>query len=138
MGSQERLLADFRGTALTLGPHPMALRRKDPDLRGVCTAADLPHLPDGQKVRVAGGVIVRQRPSTARGVFFISLEDETGIANLVIRPRLFERERLLLVSQPFLLVEGRLQNRNNVTSVRVHKLWPLQGIQPDVSSHDFR
>ncbi len=91
----------------------------------------------GKRVRVAGGVIVRQRPSTARGFFFISLEDETGIANLVISPDLFERERLLLVSQPFLMVEGILQNQNNVTSIRAETFWPLGAFPMTLSSHDF-
>ena len=111
MTAQERLIADYCGTGLTLGPHPIALKREELSSQGVVRASDLSRIHHGLRVRVAGGVIVRQRPSTARGFFFISLEDETGIANLVISPDLFERERLLLVSQPFLRWKGSCRTR---------------------------
>ena len=93
MNDDERLQADYAGMGLTIGPHPMALRRDELALRGVLRAADLPRRADGRRVRVAGMVITRQRPGTAKGFVFLTLEDETGISNVIIRPDLFDRER---------------------------------------------
>jgi error-prone DNA polymerase len=137
MTAQERLLADYWGTGVTIGPHPMALQRQTLTARGVRTASQLPHLPDGKQVRVAGGVIVRQRPQTARGFFFMSLEDESGIANIVIKPELLEQNRLLLLTEPFLLVEGILQNHEDVTSVKARTFQALSGIDLDLWSRNF-
>ena len=83
-----RIQADFEGLGLTLGRHPMALLR--PQLPGVLRAGDLPNAPDGSVVRIAGNVICRQRPGTAKGYVFISLEDETGISNAIVAPPLSE------------------------------------------------
>ena len=94
MDDDERLQADYAGMGLTIGPHPMALRRGELALRGVLRAADLPQARDGRRVRVAGMVITRQRPGTAKGFVFLTLEDETGISNVIIRPDLFDRERI--------------------------------------------
>ncbi len=137
MNADERLLADYRGAHLTTGPHPMALRRREVSRRGAIPAARLGRCPSGRRVRVAGSVIVRQRPMSAKGFLFLSLEDETGISNIVVRPQLFERERALLLSQAFLLIEGILQNQNNVVSIRAERFWPLQGFRVEVRSHDF-
>src|SRR5262249_27502976 len=81
MDTEERLWADYRGPGLTVGRHPMAHRRAEMDARGVRRAADLARVPDGRTVRIAGAVIVRQRPGTAKGFVFLSMEDETGIMN---------------------------------------------------------
>jgi len=137
MSDEERLVADFRGTGLTLGPHPMAYRRREMDALGVRSARELPGLPDGQRVRAAGCVIARQRPGTARGFVFLSLEDETGIANAIITPDLFEKNRLLLVGEQFLLVEGVLQNLDNVVSVKAERVLPLAITGATTRSHDF-
>ena len=137
MNDEERLLADFRGTGLTVGPHPMAYRRREMDRLGIRCARDLPRLPNGQRVRTAGAVIARQRPGTASGFVFLSLEDETGIANAIITPDLFEQHRLTLVSEQFLLIEGVLQNQDRVVSVKVDQLRPLYGIEAAANSHDF-
>ena len=137
MNAQERLLADYCGTGVTLGPHPMALQRQKLTRMGVSRASQLPSLPDGKRVRVVGGVIARQRPQTARGFLFMSLEDETGISNIVVHPDLFEQNRLLLISEPFLWVEGILQNRTNVTSIRARKFQPIPGIDIDLWSRNF-
>ena len=137
MNVQERLIADYRGTGLTLGDHPLALKRKELGSSGVVQASALPRCPKGRRVRVAGRVIVRQRPSTASGFLFISLEDETGIANIVTRPKLFKQERLLLINQPFLIVEGILQKQDDVTSVLAQKFWPLEIFSGPLPSHDF-
>jgi error-prone DNA polymerase len=133
----ERLVADYRGTGVTVGPHPMALRRADWARLGVTPAARLAGLPGGRRVRVAGAVVVRQRPGTAKGFVFLSLEDETGIANAIVRPALFERARATLVHEPFLLVDGVLQHEDGVTAVRATVVRPLATAAAAVPSHDF-
>jgi error-prone DNA polymerase len=137
MDPVERLAADYTGTGLTLGPHPLALMRADAGRRGIVRAADLPGLPDGRRIRVAGSVIVRQRPGTAKGFVFLSLEDETGIANVIVTPPMFARHRRLLVAEPFLLVEGILQQQDGVVSVRAQRVEALNVSTPHVPSHDF-
>jgi len=137
MTNEERLVADFRGTGLTVGPHPMAYRRAEMKERGVRAAFELPQLPDGTHVRVAGAVIARQRPGTAKGFVFLSLEDETGIANAIVPPPLFERDHTVLVYHPFLLIEGTLQNQDNVVSVKVERVQALEISRAEVASHDF-
>jgi error-prone DNA polymerase len=82
-------------------------------------------------------VITRQRPGTAKGFVFLTLEDETGISNVIIRPDLFERDRMAVVGEPFLLVEGALQNQEGVISVRAERLEGLRDIPIDPESHDF-
>jgi len=133
----ERVVADYEGTGLTLGPHPMALRRSELALRGVLRAADLPRVRHGRRVRVAGAVITRQRPGTAKGFVFLTLEDETGIANVIVRPDVFSREKLTIIEEPFLLVEGVLQNQEGVSSVRADNIDGLGGTPVPVESHDF-
>jgi error-prone DNA polymerase len=140
MDVHERLRADYRGTGVTLGPHPMTLRRAGLAAMGgrpILKAMELPRERDGSRVRVAGNVIVRQRPGTAKGFVFLSLEDETGIANVIVTPRLFARHRLLLVTEPFLLVEGILQTQDDVVSVRADRLAALPRGHDHVPSHDF-
>jgi error-prone DNA polymerase len=136
MTDGERLRADYAGTGLTIGPHPMALRRGDLVLRGVLRASDLPHARDGRRVRVAGMVITRQRPGTAKGFVFLTLEDETGISNVIVRPDLYDRERMTVVRQPFLLVDGVLQHQDGVLSVRAERVEGLDG-GAAVDAHDF-
>ena len=137
MSVEERLVADFRGTGLTVGPHPMAYGRARLNALGVCRASELSGLPGGKQVRVAGCVIARQRPGTARGFVFLSLEDETGIANAIVTPDVFDRNRWLLSSAPFLLVEGRLQHQDNVISVKAERVEPLRVTRAETSSHNF-
>jgi len=133
----ERLAADYAGTGLTLGPHPMRLRRAALARDGVIAAADLASGTNGRRVRVAGSVIVRQRPGTAKGFVFLSLEDETGIANVIVTPQLFARHRLTLVAEPFLLIEGILQIQDGVVSVRAQRVHALPAHDHAVPSHDF-
>jgi error-prone DNA polymerase len=137
MNHEERLVADFHGTGLTVGPHPMAYRRCELDRMGIRRAGDLIHLGNGQRVRVAGCVIVRQRPGTAKGFVFLSLEDETGIANAIITPDLFQKNRLLLVTEKFVLVEGILQHQDHVISVKTERIFPLAVTEAETISHDF-
>ena len=137
MNHEERLVADFHGTGLTVGPHPMAYRRAQMEKLGIRRASDLRNLRSGQRLRVAGCVIVRQRPGTAKGFVFLSLEDETGIANAIITPDMFQKNRLLLVSEKFVMVEGILQNQDNVISVKADRITPLAITQAETTSHDF-
>jgi error-prone DNA polymerase len=137
MTESERLVADYAGTKLTIGRHPMALRREDLAMRGVLRACDLKSARQGRRVRVAGMVITRQRPGTAKGFVFLTLEDETGIANIIVRPDLFARDRLVIVDEPFLIVEGVLQNQDGVTSVRAEQVQGMPGIDVNFDAHDF-
>ena len=137
MNEEERLVADFHGTGLTVGPHPMAYRRRQMERLGIRRASELSRIPDGQRLRVAGCVIVRQRPGTAKGFVFLSLEDETGIANAIITPGMFQKNRLLLVSEKFVMIEGILQNQDNVISVKADRILPLNITQAETTSHDF-
>jgi error-prone DNA polymerase len=133
----ERLNADLRGTGLTIGRHPMAHQRASLDTMNVARAIDLKHMRNGMPVRIAGWVIVRQRPGTAKGFVFLSLEDETGIANVIVTPQLFEKNRLVFVDYPFLLIEGALQHQDNVVSVKARRVEPLHITIADPGSHDF-
>ena len=133
----ERVQADYEGMNLTTGPHPMKLLREQ--LPEVWRASDLVAARHGATVEIAGNVICRQRPGTAKGFVFISLEDETGVANAIVTPDLFERVRLVITEEPFLLIEGEVQNRDNVVLVKARKIRPLAHAQLAGSeSHDFR
>jgi error-prone DNA polymerase len=137
MTEAERLVADYAGTGLTVGRHPMALRRDELAMRGVLRAIDLRTTRESRRVRVAGMVITRQRPGTAKGFVFLTLEDETGIANVIVRPDLFARDRLVIVEEPFLIVDGVLQNQEGVTSIRAERIRPLGGPALAFDAHDF-
>jgi error-prone DNA polymerase len=137
MTDEERLVADFRGTGMTVGPHPMSYHRERMNKMGVRRAIELSQIPSGRKVRTAGGVIARQRPGTAHGFVFLSLEDETGVSNAIITPDLFQQNRLLLSTAQFLLIEGILQNQDGVISVKAATVSPLKITQAQTVSHDF-
>ena len=137
MNHEERLVADFHGTGLTVGPHPMAYRRDWLNAMGIRRASELRDLPSGKRLRIGGCVITRQRPGTAKGFVFVSLEDETGVANAIITPDLFHRNRLLLASERFLAIEGILQNQDNVISVKAERVQPLFVTKAETISHDF-
>ncbi len=137
MTAEERLVADFHGTGMTVGPHPMAYYRAEMNIRGVLRAADLASIRNGTYVRIAGAVIARQRPGTAKGFVFLSLEDETGISNAIITPDVFAQNRFTVVGTRFLLIEGRLQNVDNVISVKAARVEKLSVSDAAVASHDF-
>ncbi|MGA2424699.1 MAG: error-prone DNA polymerase [Terriglobales bacterium] len=137
MTDEERLVADFRATGLTVGPHPMQYRREEMKRMGIYRASDLAHLPHGRRLRIGGCVIARQRPGTAKGMMFMSLEDETGIANAIIAPDLLQENRVLLISERFLMIEGILQNQDNVIHIRAEKVSPLRVTRAETASHDF-
>jgi error-prone DNA polymerase len=146
MTPDERLVADFHGTGLTTGPHPMAYRREAMKRARILSAHELTQVPNGRRVRTAGCVIARQRPGTAKGFVFLSLEDETGIGNAIITPDIMEQHRVVITSEKFLLLEGVLQNQDGVISVRVERVAPLRELysadqtditDAEVRSHDF-
>ncbi len=137
MNSEERLVADFHGIGLTVGPHPMAYRRDWLNAMGIRRASELRDIPNGKRLRIGGCVITRQRPGTAKGFVFVSLEDETGVANAIITPDLFHQNRLLLTSERFLAIEGILQNQDNVISVKAERVLPLFVTKAETVSHDF-
>jgi error-prone DNA polymerase len=137
MNTEERLVADYAGTGLTVGNHPMHYRRQELQSRNVLSAAELRRCRDGEFVRAAGCVIARQRPGTAKGFIFLSMEDETGIANVIVTPDLYERERLTVVRSKFLLAEGMLQNQDGVIHVKAIRLTALVDSAMELRSHDF-
>jgi error-prone DNA polymerase len=137
MTPEERLVADFNGTGMTVGPHPMGYHRHKMKRLGVLTAVELRDVPNGRQVRIAGAVICRQRPGTAKGFVFLSIEDETGISNAIITPPIFEKYHVVVVHQPFLIVEGELQNLDNVISVKADTIRPLSITRAETISHDF-
>jgi len=138
MRPDERLKADFVNMSLSVGPHPMAYFRQACADDALLRAMDLKHFRDGTRVEVGGCVICRQRPETAKGLLFLSLEDETGIANLVVYPDFQEgRNRQLLLNEAYLRVGGVLQNQDGVVSVRVDAVHSLQFTAAAAPSHDF-
>ena len=137
MNTEERLSADYSGTGLTVGKHPLHYRRQQLRDRKVLTAHDLRNGKDGDYVRAAGCVIARQRPGTAKGFIFLSMEDETGIANVIVTPDLYERERVVVSRSKFVLVEGALQNQEGVVHIKAKHIQPLAFTDLEVSSHDF-
>ena len=136
MTMPERVKADYDAMNLTTGPHPMKLLR--PQLPDIWRASDLPSARHGATVQIAGNVICRQRPGTAKGFVFISLEDETGVSNAIVTPDLFERMRLLITEEPFLVIEGTVQNTENVVLIKAEKIRPLAHEElVGSASHDF-
>ena len=137
MTTDERLAADFAGTGITTGPHPMAYHRATLRREGILSADDLSLCASRRSVSIAGCVIARQRPGTAKGFVFLSLEDETGIANVIITPDVFERERIVISRSRFLQIEGPLQNQDGVIHVKAQRIAPLDITTANILSHDF-
>ena len=137
MTLRERYVADYRGAGMTVGRHPLATRRAELTARGILSAADLARARDGALVRVGGAVIVRQRPYTAKGMCFMTLEDETGFANIAVAPAAFELQRAVITGSPLLEVEGRAQARDGVVTVLAGRCAPLFASAPVPPSRDF-
>jgi len=138
MSAEEELAADYAGTNLTLGQHPVAFARGALDRQGVTRAADLGTVPGGRRARVAGVVIVRQRPGTAKGFVFITVEDETGFANAIVTPDRFEQHRQIILGVSALVIEGVVQNQDGVVSIKADGFEPLGGRAAAIDvSHDF-
>jgi len=136
MNTEERLWADYRGTGLTVGKHPMAYRRAEMQGLGVVPAMHLARIPNGRLVRIAGAVIVRQRPGTAKGFVFLSMEDETGIMNAIVTPDTFDRYKFEVLGERFLIIDGALQNQDGVVSVKAEHIEALRA-GAAASSHNF-
>jgi error-prone DNA polymerase len=137
MTTEERLAADYQGTGLTVGPHPMSYHRDRLANMGAVSASALKSIPNGQRARIAGVVIARQMPETAKGFFFLSIEDETGVSRAIVEPELFDKHCALLSHGRFLQVEGWLQNMDNDISIKAFDVMPLAIRDMEVRSHDF-
>ena len=137
MSPIEETRADYAATEMTTGPHMLAHLRGNLGQRGVLSAAELERREDGDRVTTAGAVIVRQRPGTAKGFVFLTLEDETGILQAIVRPDLFKAQRAIVVGSGALVVEGRLQRQDGTLSVRAERFWTIPDFER-LPSHDFR
>jgi error-prone DNA polymerase len=137
MTVEERLVSDFHGTGLTTGPHPMAYHRDRLSRMGVNSAMEVKNIPDGREAVVAGCVITRQRPGTAKGMIFMTLEDETGTARVIITPDFYEQNRIAVLRERFVLISGIVQNRDNVVHLKARTIRPLIVSAAQTSSHDF-
>jgi error-prone DNA polymerase len=137
MTVQERVNADYATMNLTTGPHPMKLLRDK--LPNIWRAIDLKNAKHGSTIQIAGNVICRQRPGTAKGFVFVSLEDETGVSNAIVDPDLFEKYRLLITEEDFLLIEGEVQNSENTVLIKTREIKPLAQAEQLIGSesHDF-
>jgi error-prone DNA polymerase len=137
MNDGERLNSDFRGTHLTIGKHPLAFHREKLNALDVTPAGGLKFIPNGHQVRIAGCVICRQRPGTAKGLLFLSIEDETGVSNAVVMPDVFDRERAAILNNAYLVIHGEMQNIDGVRTVRAAHFEPMHIAEEAVPSHDF-
>src|SRR6267142_5423394 len=137
MTTEERLVADYRGTGVTVDRHPLHYRREELRAMGARTARELAGIGDGEKVRVAGCVIARQRPGTARGFIFMSLEDETGIANVIITPDFYAANTLAVLRERFIVLDGTLQNREKVVHLKAEKITALHALEIAPPARNF-
>jgi error-prone DNA polymerase len=138
MTDAEALMADYRGTGMTTGPHPMTFAREELQRAGVLSAADLLNARDGTRARVGGVVVVRQHPGTAKGFVFITIEDETGFANAIVSPQQFAKNREVIVETNALVIGGVVQNQRGVVAIKADSFTPLGGRPAAIDiSHDF-
>ena len=137
MEVEERLVADYHGTGMTVGPHPMAYQRSALRRMGILSAAELRESPHGKQAVVAGSVITRQRPGTAKGLIFITLEDETGNSNIIVMPDLYSSDPLVVLHERFLKVKGVVQNQDGIVHLKAQKIMPLKVTAAEMQSHDF-
>jgi len=139
MSRLEETVSDFRTLGLTTGPHLISYARAELDRQGILSAAALARAADGARVRTAGAVIVRQRPGTAKGMLFLTLEDETGMSQAIVTPDLYRENRAAIVGAAGLIVEGILQRRDGTVSVRAESFAPIGRLatRPAMPSHDF-
>jgi len=137
MDTEERIVADYRGTGLTTGPHPMFYRRAEMRGLNIKSAAELRAMAHGRKATVAGAVITRQRPGTAKGLIFLTLEDETGNANVIVMPDVYEKYQWAVLEPRFVRVSGIVQNQDGIVHLRAEQIASLVISAAEVSSHDF-
>ena len=137
MTVEERLVADYEGTGMTVGPHPMAYRRTALRQARICSAAELRGLQHGKPAVVAGCVITRQRPGTAKGLIFLTLEDETGNANVIVSPDVYSHDPNVVLHERFVKIRGTVQNQDGIVHLKAKKIMPLQVTAAETQSHDF-
>src|SRR5215472_3213270 len=137
MDVEERLIADYHGTGLTVGPHAMAYRRPEMKRLGIKSAADLKQMPHGKPATVGGCVITRQRPGTAKGLIFMTLEDETGNSNVIITPDFYEKNRVSVLYERFVQISGTVQNQDGIVHLKAQSIKPLAISAAEIQSHDF-
>jgi error-prone DNA polymerase len=137
MEVEDRLVSDYHGTGMTTGPHPMFYRREEMRRQNIKSAAELRAMANGRKATVAGAVITRQRPGTAKGLIFITLEDETGNSNVIVMPDVYERYRQQVLEPRFIRVSGTVQNQDGIVHLRAERLEPLTVSEAQLVSHDF-
>ncbi len=137
METEERIVADYRGTGLTTGPHPMFYRRAEMREQNIKSAAELREMANGNKATVAGSVITRQRPGTAKGLIFLTLEDESGNSNIIVMPDVYEKYRRAVLEPTFVRVSGTVQNQDGIVHLRAEHIAPLLVSAAQVASHDF-
>jgi len=137
MTVEERYAADYTAAGMTVGRHPIALRRKELTRRGILSAAELERRRHGERLRIGGAVIVRQRPATAKGMCFATVEDETGFANVVFTPDRFAAQRLVITGHALLEIEGVVQSRDGVVTLKAERCAPLFADVPVAPSRDF-
>ncbi|HET7094468.1 MAG TPA: OB-fold nucleic acid binding domain-containing protein, partial [Thermomicrobiales bacterium] len=135
MGPWEQMATDYQTLGLSPRYHPLGLLR--PRLpRAIVPLSDLEHLPDGLRIQAAGLVVCRQRPGTAKGITFLLLEDEHGLINVIVFPDLYEERRHIVRGEPFLVVEGVLQHRNNTINLVAETVRPLDAARRDLGAPD--
>jgi error-prone DNA polymerase len=137
MDVEERLVADYHGTGLTTGHHPMAYRRDALRALGIKSAIELKNFPHGKEASVAGCVITRQRPGTAKGIIFMTLEDETGTARVIISPDFYDQNRMAVLNERFVLVSGPVQNQDGIVHLKARTIKSLAISAASTLSHDF-
>jgi error-prone DNA polymerase len=137
MEIEERLVSDFHGTGMTTGPHPIAYRRSELRARGIKSAIELTTLLNGQEATVAGCVITRQRPGTAKGLIFMTLEDETGTSRAIISPDFYNDNRMAVLHERFVVISGIVQNHDNVVHLKAKRINALSISKAEIPSHDF-
>jgi error-prone DNA polymerase len=138
MTTDERLVADYHGTGMTVDRHPLFYRREELRAMGAKTARELAGIGDGEKVRVAGCVIARQRPGTAKGFIFMSMEDETGIANVIITPDFYKSNTMAVLRERFVVIDGTLQNKEKVVHIKAEKIIGLPALEIAPPARNFR
>jgi error-prone DNA polymerase len=137
MDMEERLVSDYHGTGLTSGPHPMFYRRSEMHRLNIKSAAEMRAMAHGKRATVAGAVITRQRPGTASGLIFLTLEDETGYANVIVMPHVYEKYRQAVLEPKFIRVSGRVQNQDGIVHLKAEHVEALSVSAAQMTSHDF-
>jgi error-prone DNA polymerase len=134
MDALQLVETDLSATGISIGPHPMSFIREELKKRGILSAAETYDLKKRDIVMVAGAVIVRQRPSTAKDVVFITMEDETGHSNFIVLPDVFEKFRQVITHNNYLLIKGIVEEANMIKGLYFES---ISGFMADVKSHDF-